>query len=205
MSESLKKTAKKLLKNKFILYVILFLAVTNVLGYLAIGNFNSVIFFILVSYLSSFFNKNMIVILLTAMIATSVLNVRNLTVGIKEGMKNKKKSNKAKQEALEDMSEDTDEDTDEVDDEVADEVGPTIDRNKTDKIAFQSLQEMIGKDGVHGLQKDTQNLIKRQEELKESMKSLAPMMNTAKNLLNSIDMNSMSQITNMLGKFNIKT
>lgn len=65
--------ASKLLTNKYFLYFIVFLAATNVLGYLVTNKTNAVIFFALVSLLTYQFSKNMAVILLVAIIATNFL------------------------------------------------------------------------------------------------------------------------------------
>ena len=65
--------ASKLLTNKYFLYFMVFLAATNVLGYLVTNKINAVIFFALVSLLTYQFSKNMIVILLVAIIATNFL------------------------------------------------------------------------------------------------------------------------------------
>lgn len=193
MAASIGKTVNKALTNKYVLYVVLFLAVTNVLGYLAVGNFNSVIFFILLAFLTQYFSKNMTVILLTAMVGTSVLYVtHNFGLKVQEGLKNRRTKGGAKQAAMNDVNK-----SDEADD------SPKIDRMSTNKQAFQSLQDMLGQEGVQGLQNDTADLMKRQEELKKSMESLAPMMETAQNMLKSVDIESMSKITNMLDKFNI--
>ncbi len=193
MAASIGKTVNKALTNKYVLYVVLFLAVTNILGYLAVGNFNSVIFFILLAFLTQYFSKNMTVILLTAMVGTSVLYVtHNFGLKVQEGLKNRRTKGDAKEEAMKEVSK-----SDEADS------SPKIDRTSTNKQAFQSLQDMLGNDGVQGLQNDTADLMKRQEELKKSMESLAPMMETAQNMLKSVDIESMSKITNMLDKFNI--
>ena len=62
---------KNLLKNKVVLFVVLFFAITNVLGYMMLSNFNAVVMFVAVGLLASYFSKNMIVILLVALIATN--------------------------------------------------------------------------------------------------------------------------------------
>ena len=49
--------ASKLLTNKYFLYFIVFLASTNILGYLVTNKLNAVIFFALVSLLSYQFSK----------------------------------------------------------------------------------------------------------------------------------------------------
>ena len=58
----------KLLTNKYFLYFIVFLAASNVLGYLVTNKVNAVIFFALVAFLTSNFSKNMTVILLVAIV-----------------------------------------------------------------------------------------------------------------------------------------
>ena len=69
------KECSKLLTNKYFLYFIVFLASTNVLGYIVTNKINAIIFFILVSLLTYQFSKNMTVILLVAIIATNFLMV----------------------------------------------------------------------------------------------------------------------------------
>ena len=70
---SLVREASKLVTNKYFLYFMVFLAATNVLGYLVTNKINAVIFFALVSFLTYQFSKNMAVILLVAIIATNFL------------------------------------------------------------------------------------------------------------------------------------
>ena len=69
------KECSKLLTNKYFLYFIVFLASTNVLGYMVTNKINAIIFFTLVSILTYQFSKNMAVILLVAIIATNFLMV----------------------------------------------------------------------------------------------------------------------------------
>jgi len=75
-----------MLENKYVLYFVLFLAVTNVLGYLVLGNINAVIFFILVGFLVGNFSKNMIIILTVPIVLTSILMVgKKVTEGMTDG------------------------------------------------------------------------------------------------------------------------
>jgi len=83
------KECSKLLTNKYFLYFIVFLASTNVLGYIVTNKINAIIFFILVSLLTYQFSKNMAVILLVAIIATNFLMVnKRMREGL-EGLDNK--------------------------------------------------------------------------------------------------------------------
>ena len=64
---------KKLLKNKTILYIVLFITVTNVMGYLMVNNVDAIILLFLVGLLTSYFSKNMIVVMLAAIVFTNLL------------------------------------------------------------------------------------------------------------------------------------
>ena len=63
----------ELLKEKWVLYLVTFLAVLNLIGYVMVHNTDAVIVFLLIGYLTTFFNKNMIVVSLCAMIFTNLL------------------------------------------------------------------------------------------------------------------------------------
>lgn len=90
--------ASKLLCNKYFLYFIVFLTVSNILGYIVTNKVNAVIFFALVAFLMAYFSKNMAVILLVAIIATNLLM-----------------ANKSTREGLENATMDTSIDTDKLD------------------------------------------------------------------------------------------
>ena len=77
--------ASQLLTNKYFLYFIVFLAVSNVLGYLVTNKINAVIFFALICLLMANFSKNMVVVLIVAIIATNLLMVNGK---MREGLEN---------------------------------------------------------------------------------------------------------------------
>jgi hypothetical protein len=101
-----KKTAGKVLKDKNVLYIITFLAFLNIIGYLAKQNFQALIFFIVVGFLTTFFSKNMTIVLLTAMISTSLFVRANSTFTYREGLENAKKDTTEETEST-DKKEDT--------------------------------------------------------------------------------------------------
>ena len=90
----MKFNLQKILRDKYVLYVTFFIALTNVIGYLGMGDYDSLIFFISVGVLSTFFSKNMTVNLIIAMSATNILFAGER---IREGLKNKKKKKKEKE------------------------------------------------------------------------------------------------------------
>lgn len=76
------KSFSKMLENKYVLYFVLFLTLINLLGYMMLGNFNAIIFFVLAAFLTSNFSKNMIVVLSVPLILTTVFMVGK---AVKEG------------------------------------------------------------------------------------------------------------------------
>ena len=78
--------ASKLLTNKYFLYFIVFLASTNILGYLVTNQLKAVIFFVLIGILTRQFSKNMSVILLVSLLATNFLMSSRM---MREGLENK--------------------------------------------------------------------------------------------------------------------
>lgn len=176
----LNASVNKLLKNKIVLYVVFFFAVTNVLGYLTMGNTNAVIFFALVAYLTHHFNKNMIVVLLTAMVSTNFLLSRRFREGNenmeddeeneeneeKEGEKKEKKGKKGKKQDEEDVQ-----------------AEQYMDAAATQQAAYENLEGMLGANGIEGLQKETKVLVNNQKDLMKAMEGMKPLMEQAGGLM----------------------
>ena len=85
-----------LLQNKYVLYAMLFISLMNILGYLAVKNFDAIAFFVLVALLTIYFSRNMIIILFICIIMTNFYiggkGVIAANAAKKEGLKNKKKA-----------------------------------------------------------------------------------------------------------------
>ena len=81
--------ASKLLTNKYFLYFIAFLAISNVVGYLVTNKLKAVAFFILVCILAYNFSKNMTVVLIIAIVTTNLMMVnKSMREGFREGAEN---------------------------------------------------------------------------------------------------------------------
>lgn len=76
-----------ILYNKFVLYFICFLAIINVIYFTNVGDIQSLVIFVLVGILTSFFSKNMIVILVISLCTTHILKYG--TGNRYEGLENK--------------------------------------------------------------------------------------------------------------------
>lgn len=85
---------KSLLKDKNVLYVTLFIAVTNMFAYLMFRQFDAIIFFGIIGIIASYFSKNMIVILLVALVSTNLAISIKMIGKVKEGLENMKEKKK---------------------------------------------------------------------------------------------------------------
>ena len=89
----MKLNIKSLLKDKNVLYVVFFIAIINLFAYLLLRQFEAVIFFLVIGFLSSYFSKNMIVIMLVAILITNFLiGTKLIGRAVKEGLKNMDKN-----------------------------------------------------------------------------------------------------------------
>ena len=76
----------KFLTNKWVLNVIAFLALFNVIGYLVMGNLNTVVYFIIFAILVRYFSKNMTIVLGVPLILVNLLAIRgNVLEGMESG------------------------------------------------------------------------------------------------------------------------
>jgi hypothetical protein len=84
----LPKVVESLLQDKNVLYVVAFLAVINFFGYIVLRDSYAMLIFLSIGFISTYFSKNMTVVLITTLILTNFITVvsRNLvSVGRKEG------------------------------------------------------------------------------------------------------------------------
>ena len=84
---SKKMDMNSLLRSRNVLYVVLFLAVANLFSYLMLKQLDAVAFFVIVGLLTTYFSKNMIIVLLTSIITTFFLvQINLLGGGVQEGL-----------------------------------------------------------------------------------------------------------------------
>jgi hypothetical protein len=84
----LNSSVSKILTNKWVLNIISFLALFNVIGYMVMGKLNNVIFFIVLAVIVRNFSQNMIIVLGTPLL---IVNLFAMTNGTLEGMENSTK------------------------------------------------------------------------------------------------------------------
>ena len=208
----LPSTISKILTNKYVLYFIAFLSLTNVLGYMISGDTNHIIVFVLVGVIMTYFSKNMTIVLLVSLL---VSNLFSISIIFREGFETDEKEKKTNDVMNKDSSEleaDADAQPQQVKGESF-EVGrgkrnPKIDYASTITDAYSQLNELIGKDGIKSLTNDTQTLMKQQLQLADSMKAIGPLiegitplLSQVKGMMGGLDTNSLEGIKSFAKSF----
>lgn len=215
--------ASKLLTNKYFLYFIVFLSVTNILGYLVTNKIHAVIFFALIAFLMTNFSKNMVVVLLVSLVSTSLLMANK---SMREGMDNMAEGADSEVAAVEEKDEEKDEEpaagavepvapnpsesdknSEQFGNKHASQLknaapvntdgGSRIDYSTTLEGAYDNLDKILGSDGINKLTGDTQKLMAQQQKLFDSMKNMAPMIENAKEMLKGFDIKELGNLANM--------
>ena len=207
-----KKTQKafgKLMQNKYVLYLLLFLSITNVIGYMTIGDYNSVLVFVGLALITSYFTKNLIIVFLVALIGCSVLVTGNV---VSEGMRNRRKSKKKKmRESLRkqrrsmreghNVKYETESES-ESESEKEEGMAPRVDYKSTVDSAYSNLEKILGKGGMKGLKNDTNDLMNQQKEMMKNLESFGPILNKAEQMMSKFtdSTGSLGKIDGLLGK-----
>ena len=215
----MKLNIKSLLKDKNVLYIVLFLAVTNLFGYLLMREVDAVIFFLIVGFLTSYFSKNMIVVMLVAMISTNFLLGSKHLGSIKEGNSNMglkktvpvvsdKTNGKEVLEIDVDITKDS-EGEEKVDVEVKEPLAklspapangkkPKLDYAGTMEAAYDNLDDLLSSDALKNMSADTQRLAEKQKLLMNNIGKLEPVMQKASKLLDGLDMSGINGMVDTL-------
>ena len=213
-SGKIKDFSNKALGNKYVLYIVLFLAITNILGYMVMGDIRVLAFFALVGFVVSKFSKNMIIILGASMIATNFFLVgRKVSTTIEgmsgrrsvEGMSGRrsvegmtgnrgsKKGKKGKKQGLSNMNNEV----------VAKNAKPVSSKERVDyattvEQAYDNLENIVGKGGISKLTDDTSRLMDKQNKMFENLKGMGPLIGQYKEMMGSMNMDNINKLTSTL-------
>jgi hypothetical protein len=229
MKYSLKKLSKigkmpnfqKLLTNKYILYLVLFLSCVFLFSLLLAKKISLIIIFALIGYIIWFYNKNMTIVLGLSLIITFIAN---LGVKVKEGLENMSTDpptdptkttsvtgTKAKPATTTPATSTTPTTTPATTPTTT--TTPSTEpmnnvsgkRNRLDyastvEDAYDDLSKILGGDGIKRLTGDTQQLLEQQVQLVDAMKTMTPLIETAKGLLNGLNMDGLNGLTDIAQK-----
>lgn len=204
---------QRLLTNKYILYLVLFISFIFLFSLLLAKKINLIILFSLIGYIIWFYNKNMTVVLGLSLIITFIAN---LGVKVKEGMESKSddktNSNNDKNDDNENESDDkkqvntttnnnsNDKPKTENMDIMSNKKRNRIDYASTVEDAYDDLSKILGGDGIQRLTGDTQQLLEQQVQLVDAMKNMTPLIETAKGLLNGLNLDGLNGLTDIAQK-----
>jgi len=203
----MKVNFKSLLKDKNVLYVVLFLAVSNLFGYLLLREIDAVVFFLVVGFLATYFSKNMIVVMLIAMISTNLLLGSKHLRNVKEGMGGNMRKKTVKHDG--DKVVEIDVDVTNGKEKVKESMvklspasvngkKPTLDYAGTVETAYDNLDDLLSSDAIKNMTADTQRLAEKQKQLINNIGKLEPVMKKAGKLLDGIDMGGINSIVSTL-------
>jgi hypothetical protein len=243
MKMKIPSSVSKVLTNKYFLYFILFLAVTNILGYMVTGNIAAMVFFALVAYITHRFTKNMAIVLGIALFVTGFLMIGKT---VKEGLENQQSGEEKKEEVKEKVADakqtiktnaPSNTDVHAALTTAANSIAatapataststssatvpatstattsteglinnkkPRIDYATTLEEAYGDLNNILGGDGIKRLTDDTQRLMTQQLQLADAMKSMSPLLENAKSMLQGFDLKNLDGLASLaknLGK-----
>ena len=185
-----------LLRDKNMLYIVFASSLLLLVHYLIISNYNAILFFCTTGLLATYFSKNMIIVLLSAILSTFIFSL--LVSKRVEGFDEKEvKKNDNKKEKNDDNNVD-ESDHNESDQESSS--PPKIDYAQTLEEAYDNLDKMIGSDGVNNMTTDTTRLAKKQKELMANIEKMGPLFDKATSMLSSINLDGVSSLQNSLGE-----
>ena len=179
---------KSLMKNKTFLYFVLFIAVVNAFGYLMMREFEAVMLFVLVGFLTTYFSNNMIIVLLTAIVVTNLFASSRLTIKFKEGMEGHK--DKKEGEGEEEKEKDEEEKEGLVPLQPAD-YPPNGKKSKIDsagtlEAAYDHLDKLLESDAINKMSDETQKLANQQDKLMKNIDRLEPMLSSAEGMIKKL-------------------
>ena len=209
--------AVNVLSNKYVFYAIFFIAMANLLGYLAMEDYESLTFFVAIYALSTYFSKNTIVNLSVAILGTAVVR----TPGRKkvwpwrerEGMETREGNSIIKKledeekaltkaatkttttESMANAPKAATEEEEEIKSNNLMALGTNI------KKQYGELQEKLGKGGLSALTSDTTQLANTQKDLMEQMENMAPLMQNAEKLLKTFESSGMMKMVDRILPF----
>jgi flagellar biosynthesis component FlhA len=191
LASKLNKQVKKVnfkgtLQDKRVLYAVGLLSLLYVLFLANEKDFNSVFVFTIVGFLLSFFTKNMILILIVALLFTHFIK---FTIHYeKETMENKKKKegmeNKKKKEGMEDKDESKEEEEKEEE--------PKLDKVEVDADLPENEDMSEGekkqkKEEYDKLKKEFVEFQSIQKDILKNMQEIDPLLNKAENFINKFE------------------
>jgi len=148
-------SGKTILHNRFVLYFVFLVSLVNLFMFVVQSDFMYAVIFVLVGFLTSFFSKNMIVILCIALAITNILKY-GVSIRTSEGFNDN--DNEAEEE--EDTEETNEEEEEETDDAFT---------NKKEGFRSDDKKTTDNKSDSQGIKEDYMKLMEVQKNIVDNM------------------------------------
>jgi hypothetical protein len=155
------------LNNKWILYFVLFVSIVDLFNFFKIGDITAIAIFIIVGFLTTYFSKNMLVILVISIAVTHIAKYGNASL---EGMDSEEEEEEELDEGMEGEAQGEEEEKEE--DEGLQNPEPALSK------ITKSLEDIkkVHQDEIAG---QTQTLIDQTKKVQENMAMLEPYLKQA--------------------------
>ncbi len=154
----------RMLNNKWILYFIFVVGLYDVIHFYQRGNIIAVAIFFVVGFLTSFFSKNMIVILVMAIAVSHLVTYGNkMSEGLTDGEEEEEEEDEEEEEGFEGEEEEEE---------------PKEEKPKEEK----PKEEMTTTKSESKGESESSELLKKQNELMKKMSELKPLLDKAESL-----------------------
>ena len=185
ITDLLPSTQGGFLTNKWFLYLVLFSAVFDLFYFYGKGDMYALTIFFIIGFLASFFSKNMVVILILAIVLTHLIRYgKNLSEGFEDKEEEEVFEDEEEKEGFEDKEEEEgfEEEEEGFEDKEEEEGFEDKEEEEEEEEGFEE------DDKEEGFEKDSgaQALAKNQQKLVESMKALEPMLAKAEGFLQTV-------------------
>ena len=217
-------------KNKYVLYVLVLVAIVNILGYISFEDYNSMALFVVMVLLSGYFSKN---IALNIFIAILVTGVNSLNNRVYEGFKGKEGVGDSVQSKVKKTETKIDEEEKvEKDDSPKCGAGEKMENGKCVKKsgfqnnvppskpasvnnsedeeidvaaqmqdAYGNLNKLLGDGAMKSMANETKKLVAQQQNLMNTLSEMTPSLNKAKETLDNLKLPNMEEMVGLMKKF----
>ena len=163
-----------MLNNKWILYVILFISIVDLFNFYSKGDATAIAIFLVSGFLTSYFSKNMLVVLVVAIAVTHIARFGSASM---EGMESEEEEEEETTEGLESEVVEEEEEVKKTA-ESEDKEKPEDNVKKTAELA--SIKNTLDKMSIaDSSAKTTEELIKETKKVQENMALLEPYLKAA--------------------------
>jgi hypothetical protein len=168
-----------LLKNKWVLYSLSFVAICQLIVYGMEEKWESTILFVAIGLLAHNYTKNMIVVLVVAIFGAGIFSH---FIKINEGMTHK--NSKSDEDADDDEMEDDEMEDDEMEEDFT---SSHVDKATTIKKNLDNIKNIVGSGGINKMTRETAALMKQQNKMLENMEKLKPLTEQASGLVDKLE------------------